>query len=76
MGFALSRSPEEISPGDWRKVGQVSLTNPEDLFGGRPGHKWWVVMNAGEHNRAPRIFFNSGKYGTEQMYSLVTKERT
>lgn len=53
----------------------MSLTNPEDLFGGRPGHKWWVVMNAGEHNRAARIFFNSGKYGTEQMYSLVTKEQ-
>ncbi len=54
-GMALSASPEEIGPGDWRKVGQVPLANPLDLFGGRPGHKWWVLMKAGEYNQPARI---------------------
>lgn len=58
-GMALSRSPEEIRPGNWRKVGQAPLANPEDLVGGRTGHKWWVVMRAGENNRAALI---DGRY--------------
>lgn len=58
-GMALSKSAEDIQPGEWRKVGQVPLTNPEDLYEGRPGHKWWVVMNGRVCNRAARI---NGRY--------------
>lgn len=58
-GLALSRSAEEIGPGDWEKSGQAPLRNPEDLFQGKPGHKWWVVMDPHASNRAARIH---GKY--------------
>lgn len=58
-GMALSRSAEDIRPGEWRKVGQVPLANPENLYGGRPGHKWWVILESGSHNRAARI---DGRY--------------
>jgi hypothetical protein len=58
-GMALSRSAEEIGPGDWEKRGQVPLHNPEALLEGKPGHKWWVVMDGGGGNRAAHI---DGRY--------------
>jgi hypothetical protein len=58
-GMALSRSAEEIGPGDWERTGQAPLKNPEDLLGGRPGHKWWVVLDPAKFNRAVRI---QGRY--------------
>jgi hypothetical protein len=58
-GMALSRSAEEIGPGDWEKAGQVPLHNPEALLQGKPGHKWWVVLDPQDNNRAARI---GGRY--------------
>ena len=54
-GMALSKSAEDIQPGDWRKIGQVLLSNPEDIAGSKQGHKWWVVMDPKRMNHAARI---------------------
>jgi hypothetical protein len=56
--IALSRSAEEIGPGDWRKTGLVDVDR-SGMLGPNVWHKWWVVMPAGEPNRAARI---DGKY--------------
>jgi hypothetical protein len=58
-GMALAKSAEEIGPVDWRKVGQVPLANSNDLFAGRPGHKWWVAMDPLHSNRAAQV---NGRY--------------
>lgn len=53
--MALAKSAEEIGPGDWRKIGLLSFTNPEALINPQDFHKWWVVMDAERPNRASRI---------------------
>jgi hypothetical protein len=58
-GMALARSSEAIGPGDWSKAGQVPLSNPADLHGGRPGRKWWVAMEPKKTNRAALV---DGRY--------------
>lgn len=55
-GMALSRSAEEIGPGDWQKVGPIPLT---DTPGRRGGHKFWVIMDPFQVNRAAKI---QGRY--------------
>ena len=54
-GMALSRSPEEIGPGDWKKIEPVKITNEEALLNPLGWHKWWIVMEAGHNNQAARI---------------------
>lgn len=51
-GMALSKSAEKIEPGDWTKAGPVPLA---DKPGKRPGHKFWVVMDATHPNRAAKV---------------------
>jgi hypothetical protein len=58
-GMALSKSAEQIAPGDWRKIGPVPLTNPQDLPWKVDGHKFWVVMDPVRFNRAAAI---DGRY--------------
>jgi hypothetical protein len=58
-GMALSRSAEEIGPGDWRKIGPAPVANPFDEIVKLNGHKFWVVLDALAHNRAARI---DGRY--------------
>jgi len=53
--MALGKSAKEIQPRDWRKIGQVRLSNPEDIAESRQGHKWWVVMDPRRTNHAARI---------------------
>lgn len=52
---ALSVSAERIGPGDWEKMGMPTLTNAGDLLNQDNWHKWWVVMDAHQPNRAARI---------------------
>ncbi|MBV6644639.1 MAG: hypothetical protein KI790_04285 [Cyclobacteriaceae bacterium] len=54
-GMAKSKSAEEIGPGDWEKLGQVQITNTEDLKYEIGWHKWWVIMDAYQPNRAAKI---------------------
>ena len=54
-GMAKSKSAEEIGPGDWEKLGQVKITNPEDFTYETGWHKWWVIMDAYQPNRAAKI---------------------
>jgi len=58
-GIAISKSPEDIGPGDWEKQGAPPLTNPEDLMSVHNWHKWWIIMDARYLNRAAKI---QGKY--------------
>lgn len=58
-GVALSRSAEEIGPGDWRKLGPAPLTNPDVDVPAHNGHKFWVVLDPRAANRAARI---DGRY--------------
>lgn len=58
-GMALSKSQEEIGPGDWYKIEPVRISNKEDLLNERSWHKWWIIMDAKSNNRAARI---KGKY--------------
>lgn len=51
-GMALSKSAEEVAPGDWAKAGPVPLA---DTPGKRRGHKFWVVMDPLRVNRAAKI---------------------
>jgi len=55
-GIALSKSAEDIAPGDWKKTGAVELA---DTPGRRGGHKFWVVMDPKRVNRAAKI---QGRY--------------
>ena len=55
-GMALSKSAEEIAPGDWTKAGPVPVA---DTSGRRAGHKFWIVMDPLRLNRAARI---DGRY--------------
>lgn len=57
--MAVSRSAEEIGPGDWRKTGPAGVANPFPEIVERNGHKFWVVMDAQTPNRAVRI---DGRY--------------
>ncbi|TRX62037.1 hypothetical protein FNH22_01560 [Fulvivirga sp. M361] len=54
-GMAKSKSAEEIGPGDWEKLGQVEISNPEDFTYEIGWHKWWVIMDAYKPNRAAKI---------------------
>src|ERR1039458_207156 len=72
-GMALSRSEEEIGPGDWEKAGQTPLRNPQDLLQGRPGHKWWVVLDPQGNNRAARI---RGRYWALFVSTYGVKHRS
>jgi hypothetical protein len=58
-GMAVSRSADEIGPGDWRKTGPARVENPFAEIVQRNGHKFWVVMDADTPNRAARI---DGRY--------------
>jgi len=58
-GIAVSKSSEEIGPGDWEKLGEIQYTNPEAKMNPRSGHKFWVVMNPYKSNHAAKI---KGKY--------------
>jgi hypothetical protein len=49
--WAVSRSAEDIAPGDWDKRGVVALANAGDLVNPANCHKWWVVLEAGRCNR-------------------------
>jgi hypothetical protein len=69
-GMALSRSAEEIGPGDWHKAGEAPIANPQDQFEGRPGHKWWVVMDPRGTNRAARI---RGRYWAVMVSTTAAK---
>lgn len=54
-GIAISKSPEDIGPGDWEKQGAPPLVNPEDILSRHSWHKWWVIMDARYLNRAAKI---------------------
>jgi hypothetical protein len=54
-GMAISRSAEEMGPGDWRKAGPARVANPFAEIVERNGHKFWVVMDPLAVNRAARI---------------------
>lgn len=58
-GMALSKSQEEIGPGDWYKIEPVRISNKEDLLNDPGWHKWWIIMDAKNNNRAAKI---KGKY--------------
>jgi len=58
-GMALSRSVEEIGPDDWMKIEPVKIDNQEALINPMGWHKWWIVMEADQNNKAARI---GGKY--------------
>lgn len=58
-GMALSKSAEQIAPGEWQKVGPVPLSNPGEMPGKTGGHKFWVVMDPLVVNRATKI---DGRY--------------
>ena len=58
-GMAIAKSAEEIAAGDWTKKGEINIANPKDIMDPRMAHKWWVVMEAQEQNRAAKI---QGKY--------------
>lgn len=58
-GMALSKSAEQIAPGDWHKAGPIPLSNPEDLPGKTGGHKFWVVMDPLRVNHAATV---DGRY--------------
>lgn len=69
-GIAVSRSPEDIGPGDWEKQGAPSLVNPEDLLNPHNWHKWWVIMDARYLNRAAKI---QGKYWAVMVTTKANK---
>jgi hypothetical protein len=50
---AISRSDDEVGPGDWTKLGPVEFTNPELL--GTNGHKAFVVLDPYRPHIAARI---------------------
>lgn len=58
-GMAVSKSPEDIAPGDWRKLGPAEVSNPKDMTPPKNGHKFWVVMDPKNVNHAVRI---DGRY--------------
>jgi len=58
-GMALSESAEDIGPGQWHKVGEAPVANPDALSQGQRGHKWWVMMDARQPNQAAHI---QGRY--------------
>ena len=58
-GMAIAKSAENIASGDWTKIGEINISNPEDIMDPRMAHKWWVVMEAHQFNRAAVI---EGKY--------------
>jgi hypothetical protein len=58
-GMAVSRSADEIGPGDWRKAGPARVANPFPEIVQRNGHKFWVVMDPKASNCAARI---DGRY--------------
>ena len=58
-GMALSKSPELIGPGDWKKIGPVEIENEEGFMNPFGWHKWWVVMDGTRNNHAALI---KGKY--------------
>jgi hypothetical protein len=57
--FALSANLDSDSSGGWQKKGLVPLANREDVATPSNWHKWWVIMEAGQGNRAARI---DGRY--------------
>lgn len=70
-GMALSKSVEEIAPGEWKKAGRVELA---DTPGRRSGHKFWVVLDPKRANRAAKI---QGRYwglhvsgGSKHIYAV------
>lgn len=76
-GMALSRSAEEIGPGDWRKAGPARVANPFEEIVKYNGHKFWVVLDPLAANRAARIdgrywgLFIVGRY--KHVYAAWTK---
>ena len=56
---AVARSAEEIGSGHWRKTGQISFTNPRDLYKATGWHKPWIVLDPARDNQAATI---DGRY--------------
>ena len=54
-GLALSAGSEKIGSGDWEKIGAPKLENRDALLDQKVWHKWWVVMDIHQPNRAARI---------------------
>jgi len=52
---ATSAGPEAVGPGDWRKLGPISLANGADLASPNVWHKWWTVMDLHRPNHAAKI---------------------
>ena len=50
---AISLSNEDLGPGNWKKLGPLSYTNPEALYGDT--HKPWVLMDPFRPNIAAKI---------------------
>lgn len=56
---ALSRSAEDIAPGDWTKDGLLLVSTIANFACVTAWYKWWVVMDARRPNHAARI---DGRY--------------
>lgn len=54
-GMAISKSGEEIGPGDWEKTGKIKITNPNALMDRHGQHKFWVIMDPYKFNTAAKI---------------------
>jgi predicted GH43/DUF377 family glycosyl hydrolase len=54
-GMAISKSPEDIGPGDWEKINPVQIKNEDALLNRLGWHKWWIVMDAKKNNSAAII---------------------
>ncbi len=58
-GIAISKSDEEIGPGDWKKAGEINYTNPEAKLNPSSAHKFEVIMDPYKPNHTSKI---KGKY--------------
>lgn len=54
-GVALSKSVEEVGPGDWIKQGPVQIVNETAFMNPVGWHKWWIIMDPKKNNRAAKI---------------------
>ena len=70
-GMALSKSQEEIGPGDWFKIEPVRIANEDALLYKYSWHKWWIIMDAKKNNRAAKI---KGKYWA--VFGCTTPSKT
>jgi len=54
-GVALSKSAEEVGPGDWIKQGPVQIVDETAFLNPLGWHKWWIVLDPQQPNRAAKI---------------------